>query len=519
MRSITGRPGWTPGGYALSFGRMLQDGIVKKYLDAHCPDATLRLCPYKDQLPRNADAFFWEDDLFIKLGRFDGLNDEMRRIALACLADYPMLQLKSVLTASATQLTMVETGAGVVRWVWDSYYSIKNHVPAALPAMDASRQHRVDIDFTGLNRLHVPVVYLAMALLPLIALLTLCRKGLSDIGELATVVMLALLGNAVVFGAFATAHNRYGARMVWLAPFVVMLRARTDASDPPWATCRINLDFAYNAGPGGNQTMTISILHTAMLAAVLTGGFSAAAMADVLKELAPTGKLRAAINLGNSVLAQKDEATGEPKGITPDLARELGRRLGVPVELIPYNAAGKVFDDAGSGNWDIAFVAIEPVRASVIEFSAPYVIIEGTYMVRSDSPLKTIADVDRPGVRIAVGPKSAYDLYLTRTIKNATIVRAPVGGGRAMIDMFINDKLEVAAGVKQPLVAYAKDHPDMRVMDGHFQEIQQAMGMPKGRPAGAAYLRTFVEEMKASGFVAEALKRSHQTATVAPAAK
>lgn len=220
---ITGRAGWTPGGYALTFGRMLQDGIVKKYLDAHCPDATLRLCPYKDQLPRNADAFFWEDDLFIKLGRFDGLHDEMRRIALAGLADYPMLQLKSVLAASATQLSMVETGAGVVRWVWDSYFSIKNHVPAAVPAMKAARQQRADIDFTGINELHVPVVYLTMMLLPLIALLTLRRNGLGDIGELAAVTMLALLGNAVVFGAFATAHNRYGARMVWLAPFVVML--------------------------------------------------------------------------------------------------------------------------------------------------------------------------------------------------------------------------------------------------------------------------------------------------------
>jgi hypothetical protein len=174
---ITSRLGWTPGGYALSFGRMLQDGIVKKYLDAHCPDASLRLCPYKDQLPQNADAFFWQDDLFIKLGRLDGLHDEMRRIALACLADYPMLQLKSVVTASATQLTMVETGAGVVRWVWDSYYSIKNHVPAAVPAMTAARQQRGDIDFTGLNRLHVPVVYPAMALLPLIAR-TLRRKDL-----------------------------------------------------------------------------------------------------------------------------------------------------------------------------------------------------------------------------------------------------------------------------------------------------------------------------------------------------
>ena len=181
-----------------------------------------------------------------------------------------------------------------------------------------------------------------------------------------------------------------------------------------------------------------------------------------------------------------------------------------------------MFDAAKTGAWDIAFLAIEPVRAAEIEFTAPYVIIEGTYMVRKDSPLKAIADVDRPGVRIAVGLKSAYDLYLTRTLKNATIVRAPVGGGKAMIDMFVNDKLEVAAGVKQPLVAYAKDHPDMRVMDGHFRRSSRPWARPRRpakRSAGAAYLRAFVEEMKASGFVADALKRSNQTATVAPAAK
>ena len=239
---------------------------------------------------------------------------------------------------------------------------------------------------------------------------------------------------------------------------------------------------------------------------------------DVLKDLAPTGKLRAAINLGNSVLAQTDAVTGQPKGITPDLALELGRRLGVPVELVIYDAAGKVFGAVKSGAWDIAFVAIEPVRAAEIEFSAPYVIIEGTYMVPKDSPLKVIADVDRPGVRIAVGLDSAYDLYLTRTIKNATIVRAATGGGRAMIEMFVNNKLEAAGGVKQPLVAYAKDHPEVRVMDGHFMEIQQAMGTPKGRTAGARYLRAFVEDVKASGFVADAINRSNQSAAVAPPA-
>lgn len=268
-------------------------------------------------------------------------------------------------------------------------------------------------------------------------------------------------------------------------------------------------------------------MHTLLYAAlplfvgtisVFAQGGGGAVSPDVLKDLAPGGKLRAAINLGNSVLAQTDAATGQPKGVTPDLARELGRRLGVAVEFVLFDAAGKVFDAAKSGAWDIALLAIEPVRAAEIEFTAPYVLIEGTYMVPADSPLQTIADVDRPGVRIAVGLNSAYDLYLTRTIKNATIVRAKAGGGREMIDLFVNDKLEVAAGVRQPLAAYAAAHPEVRVMDGRFMEIRQAMGTPKGRMAGARYLSAFVEEMKASGFVAEALTRSNQSAAVAPPA-
>ena len=240
---------------------------------------------------------------------------------------------------------------------------------------------------------------------------------------------------------------------------------------------------------------------------------------DIVRDLAPTGRLRAAINLGNSVLAQKD-ASGELRGVTVDLARELARRAGIPLDLVLFEAAGKVFEALKADAWDVAFLAIEPVRAAEIDFTAPYVLIEGTYMVPADSPLKTIADVDRAGVRIAVGRGSAYDLYLTRTIKNATLVRAHTGGGRAMIELFLSDKLEAAAGVKQPLVEYAKTDPNVRVMDGRFMEIQQAMGMPKGRAAAARYLRAFVEEMKASGFVAEALKRSNQLdAAVAPPGK
>ena len=236
---------------------------------------------------------------------------------------------------------------------------------------------------------------------------------------------------------------------------------------------------------------------------------------DVGRDLAPSGQLRAAINLGNPVLAQRDAANGELRGVSVDLARELGRRLAVPVELVVYDAAGKVADAARAGAWDVAFLAIDPARATDIEFTAPYVVIEGTYAVPADSPLRTIDDVDRDGVRVAVGNKSAYDLYLTRTLKHARLVRAETSP--AAIEMFLRDRLEAVAGVKQPLVRLAQANPQLRVMEGRFMKIEQAMGTPRGRDGGARYLRQFVEEMKASGFVAKALERSGQLdATVAP---
>ncbi|HEX2216851.1 MAG TPA: ABC transporter substrate-binding protein [Xanthobacteraceae bacterium] len=232
---------------------------------------------------------------------------------------------------------------------------------------------------------------------------------------------------------------------------------------------------------------------------------------DVIKELSPTGKLRAAINLGNPVLAQ---GTAEaPRGVTVDLARELAQRLGVPLALVPFDGAGKVFDALKAQAWDIAFLAIEPVRAAEIAFTAPYVLIEGVYMVRKDSPLKSVDEVDRDGVRIGVNKASAYDLFLTRTLKAATLVRGEDG-----IALFREQKLEAAAGVKQPLAEYVTQNADVRLIDGRFMQIRQAMGTPQGRPAAARYLKGFVEEMKASGFVAEALKRSNQPdAEVAPA--
>ena len=236
-----------------------------------------------------------------------------------------------------------------------------------------------------------------------------------------------------------------------------------------------------------------------------------------LTEMAPTGKLRVAINFGNPILATKDAATGEARGVSVDLARELGRRLGVPVELVTFNAAGKVVEAVKAAQVDIAFVAIDPVRGADMLQTPPYVIIEGAYLVRNDSPIKANEEVDRPGNRIAIGNGSVYDLYLTREVKAATLLRAPTSP--TVVDFFVAQNLEVAAGVKQQLQADAKRLPGLRLLDGRFMVIQQAMGLPKGRDASARYLTAFVEEMKASGFVAAALARNGiEGAAVAPRA-
>jgi polar amino acid transport system substrate-binding protein len=243
---------------------------------------------------------------------------------------------------------------------------------------------------------------------------------------------------------------------------------------------------------------------------------------DAVKDLAPAGLLRAAINYGNGVLAQRGDSEQAPRGTASDLARELGRRLGVPVHFVSFEGAGGVFDAAKAvppdpQAWDIAFLAIEPVRAAEIAFTAPYVLIEGTYLVRKDSPYQTVADLDRPGARILVTPKSAYDLYLTRTLTQAELVRLPPPDAASLADLFAREKLDAIGGVRQLIGKYVATNPGLRLLPDSFMDIRQAMGTKPSRSIGARYLRAFVEEMKASGFVAEALKRSGQSATVAPA--
>jgi len=236
-----------------------------------------------------------------------------------------------------------------------------------------------------------------------------------------------------------------------------------------------------------------------------SGGAAQSSATEAAAVLAPGGALRAAINFGNPVLAIRDAASGEARGVSVDLARELGRRLGVPVELVLYSAAGKVVDGLKANAWDVAFVAIDPARAVDVDFTAPYVIIEGVYLVPAGSPIRDNADVDRDGVRIVVGAGSAYDLHLSRELKHAQLVRAPTSP--VVVDTMIAQKLDAAAGVKQQLEADAKRVGGVRLLEGRFMMIEQAMATPKGRDAGARYLAGFVEEMKASGFVAAALAR------------
>jgi polar amino acid transport system substrate-binding protein len=262
------------------------------------------------------------------------------------------------------------------------------------------------------------------------------------------------------------------------------------------------------------------IKDTAFLAGMVSMAIAAAAgaaPADVVKDLAPSGRLRAAINFGNPVLAQKDGATGAPQGVSVALARELARRLDVPVEFIPFAEAGQVVDAVKADAWDIAFLAIDPSRAAGIDFTPPYVVLTGIYVAPSASPLKRIEDIDRDGVRVGVALGSAYDLFLTRTLKHARIVRA--ANSALSLDLLPAGQADTLAGVKQPLTEYAAAHPDLAVIPGNFMQINQAMGTPKGREAGLRFLSGFIEAQKASGFVASALAASGQgDATVAPAA-
>jgi polar amino acid transport system substrate-binding protein len=222
-------------------------------------------------------------------------------------------------------------------------------------------------------------------------------------------------------------------------------------------------------------------------------------------ELTPTGKLRAGINFQNQLLTTLGP-NGEQGGVAVEFARELARRLAVPLEIIPYKSAGALADSVSSGAWEISVLGDEPERAKVIAFATPLTEIEATYLVPAGSTIRSIAEVDRPGVRIVSPAKSAYDLYLSRTIKHAKLVQ--IDGQKAAQEHFVREKLEALAGLKPGLLEIAPTLPGSRILEGNFTVVRHTVGMPRGRDAAAAYLRDLVEDVKASGLVAQWIAKS-----------
>lgn len=238
---------------------------------------------------------------------------------------------------------------------------------------------------------------------------------------------------------------------------------------------------------------------------------------DVTRELAPTGTLRVGINLSNFLLVTGRSAAGDPVGVAPDMGAEIARRLGVPVSYNTYKTPGELADMAGTGAWDIGLIGAEPQRAEKIAFSAAYCEIEATYLVPAGSPLQVLADVDRPGVRIAVTARAAYGLWLERNIKQATLIGTTTLDSAT--DKFVADKLDALAGLKPKLLVDIARVPGGRILDGHFMTVQQAIGTARANVAGAAWLRAFAEDAKATGLVGRLIaKHNVMGLAVAPRA-
>ncbi len=266
------------------------------------------------------------------------------------------------------------------------------------------------------------------------------------------------------------------------------------------------------------------IARKSSVAVVLTLALAVAACATVSDitpavraELAPGGKLRAGINANNQILAAKDRATGELRGVAVELAQELGRRLGVPVEFVLFDSVAALGDAAPTGKWDVAFLGSDPQREALMTFTPAYLEIEATYLVKGSSRSRAAADVDREGVRVAAPARANYELYLRRNLKRAELV-SPQGSAAAFA-LLRTDKVDALAGLTQGLLDWGRQLPDSRIVEGRFMAVQQSVAVPKGRDAGVVYLRRMVEDAKASGLVAHAIERTGvRGVSVAPVA-
>lgn len=251
---------------------------------------------------------------------------------------------------------------------------------------------------------------------------------------------------------------------------------------------------------------SVRLCGVAALVVVLAACAAAPERSQAVQELAPSGVLRAGINFGNSLLTKRPAPGGEPSGVAVDLAVELAKRLGVPLTLVSFDTPGQAADAVANGAWDVVFIAAGPERGEAIDFSPPYVQIEATYLVAPGSPIQAVDQVDRPGVRIGVGAKTAYELYLTRTLKNAELIR--VKSNADAIKLMEQKQIDAVAALAEMLQPYTTTVPGSKVLPGHFSLADQAVGMPKGRSAGAKFVGQFIEDAKSSGLIAELIARN-----------
>ncbi len=266
-------------------------------------------------------------------------------------------------------------------------------------------------------------------------------------------------------------------------------------------------------------SLLASVAAMALVGLILLASGAMADMTPAVRaDLAPTGKLRAAINYGNFILATKDRATGESRGVAVDLTQEIGKRLGVPVEIVPYDSVAVMGDAAPSGVWDIAFLGSDPAREKIMSFTAAYLEIEATYLVPGASPLRNAAEVDREGVRVAAPTRANYELYLSRNLERAQLVST--SSADAAFELLASGKVDALAGLTQGLLGLASKLPGARLVEGRFMGVQQSIAVPKGKDAGLHYLRQVIEDAKTSGLVARAIERTGaKGVSVAPPAK
>jgi ABC-type amino acid transport substrate-binding protein len=478
--AITGKFAFTPGGVSFLFGRLVEDGIVTRYLDTHCPDGSLRICAYRNEISRGYDDWLWANDSpFWKLGGWQGHAAEERRIILATLATNPLTHLEYAGRHFAQQLTRFATEVSIKRAEnAPTFDTFRDLLPQLYPALSAARQQAAPFDVSPLNALHIPAAIIFILIL------------LGGIGyrnripyrepevALAVTVLLALVVNAAICGVFSHPADRYQSRLIPLVAIAVFVNAAALRVQDPRSMLAVIRD-------------TFRPISTAQAQ-------------SVMHELTPTGKLRVAIAVAPSPSAQfaiKDDKGGY-RGVAVDLGTALAKKLGVPVELVAHQNSGEIQNSAAENKWDVAFLPVDEERKKFVDFGNAYHLLQSTYLVAPGSKIAGVEAANAPGVRIGGVANTATFRTSQKTAPNATPVTFKAVD--EAIAAMKNGEVDAIALSRESLSGVAPKIPGSRILDGGFLNSTTSVAVPKGKPQALAYVTQFIEEAKASGLVRKA---------------